>query len=163
MSCPPSLIALTAALLLAPLAWGETANPELSRARQFLEGLRYTEAARALEAARARPGNDRDTLLQILELQGVVAAMLQQPAKARTAFQTLVVLAPDHQLTGDYAPRVVTPFFEAKGWVADQGAALRFEAAPASKTHAHIEAVAVQVKTDFLKLGRGVRFHLNTE
>ena len=46
--------------------------------------------------------------------------MLNQSAKARTAFQTLAVLAPEHQLTGDYAPRVVTPFFEAKGWVADR-------------------------------------------
>jgi hypothetical protein len=135
----------------------------LSRARQLLDGLRYAEAARALEAARARPGNDRDTLLRILELQGVVAAMLQQPARARTAFQTLVVLAPDHQLTGDYAPRVVTPFFEAKAWVADQRAALRLEAAPASKTEATIEEVAVQVTTDVLKLARTVRFHLRDD
>ena len=159
----PPLLALTLALLLAPLAWGQAPNPDLSRARQFLEGLRYSEASRALEAARARPGNDRDTLLQILDLQGVVAAMLQQPAKARTAFQTLAVLAPDHQLMEDYAPRVVTPFFEAKGWVADQGTALRFEAAPASKTEASVESVAVQVATDVLKLGHSVRFHLHPE
>jgi hypothetical protein len=128
-----------------------------------LEGLRYAEASKALDAARARPGNDRDTLLQILELQGVVAAMLPQTTQARTAFQTLAVLAPDHQLMGDYAPRVVTPFFEAKGWVADQGTALRFEAAPASKTETLVEGVAVQVASDVLKLGRSVRFHLHPE
>jgi hypothetical protein len=157
------LLALTTALLLASQAWGQTSNPELARAHQFLDGLRYTEAARALEAARARPGNDRDTLLRILELQGVVAAMLQQPAKARLAFQTLLVLEPEHRLTGDYAPRVVTPFFEAKAWVADQRAALRLEAAPASKTDATIEGVAVQVPTDVLKLGRTVRFHLHAD
>jgi hypothetical protein len=157
------LLPLTLALLLAPLAWGQAPNPDLSRARQFLEGLRYAEAARALEAARARPGNDRATLLEILELQGVVAAMLQQPARARTAFQTLAVLAPDHQLMGDYAPRVVTPFFEAKGWVADQGTALRFEAAPASKTEISVESVAIWVASDVLKLGRSVRFHLHPE
>ena len=163
MSSLPPLLALTTALLLVSQAWGQTSNPELSRARQLLDGLHYSEAARALEAARARPGNDRDTLVRILELQGVVAAMLQQPAKARAAFQTLVVLAPDHQLTGDYAPRVVTPFFEAKAWVADQRAALRLEAAPASKTDATIEGVAVQVTTDVLKLARLVRFHLNAD
>ena len=163
MARPPALLVLTLALLLAPLAWGQAPNPDLTRARQFLEGLRYAEASRALEAARARPGNDRDTLLQILELQGVVAAMLQQSAKARTAFQTLAVLAPEHQLMGDYAPRVVTPFFEAKGWVADQGTALRFEAAPATKTQANIERVAVQVPSDVLKLGRSVRFHVHSE
>jgi hypothetical protein len=159
----PPLLACSLALLLAPLAWGQAANPELARARQSLELLRYPEASRALEAARARPGNDRDTLLQILELQGVVAAMLQQPAKARTAFQTLAVLAPEYQLMGDYAPRVVTPFFEAKGWVADQGAALRFEAAPATKAQTSIDSVAVQVASDVLKLGRSVRFHLHSE
>jgi hypothetical protein len=162
-SPPSSLLALLTALLLAWPAWGQTPNPDLSRARQFLDGLRYAEAARALEAARARPGNDRDTLLQILELQGVVAAMLQQPAKASAAFQTLVVLAPEHRLTGDYAPRVVTPFFEAKAWVVEQRAALRLEAAPASKTDATIDGVAVQVTSDVLKLARTVRFHLSAD
>lgn len=158
------LLVCTLALLLAPLlAWGQAPNPDLSRAQQFLEALSYSEAAKALEAARARAGNDRETLLQILELQGVVAAMVNQPAKARTAFQTLAVLAPEHQLTGDYAPRVVTPFFEAKGWVADQNAALRFEAAPAVKTPQALERLAVQVASDVLGLGRVVRFHLHPE
>lgn len=160
----PPLLVCTLALLLAPLlAWGQAPNPDLSRARQFLEGLRYSEASKALEAARARPGNDRETLLQILELQGVVAAMLNQPVRALTAFQTLAVLAPEHQLTGDYSPRVVTPFFEAKGWVADQNATLRFEAAPATKTEQNVERLAVQVTSDVLHLGRWVRFHLHPE
>jgi hypothetical protein len=160
----PPLLVCTLALLLAPrLAWGQAPNPDLSRARQSLEALRYTESSKALEAARARSGNDRETLLQILELQGVVAAMLNQSAKARTAFQTLAVLAPEHQLTGDYAPRVVTPFFEAKGWVEDQNAALRFEAAPAAKTEQNVESLAVQTTSDVLQLGRSVRFHLHPE
>ncbi|KFE60151.1 hypothetical protein [Hyalangium minutum] len=163
MSRLPPLLVFTLALLLAPVAWGQTPNPDLSRARESLEALRYSEATKALEAARARPGNDRETLLQILELQGVVAAMLNQSAKARTAFQTLAVLAPEHQLTGDYAPRVVTPFFEAKGWVADQNAELRFETAPAEKTGHNIESLAVQATSDVLKLGRSVRFHLHPE
>ncbi|WP_245591854.1 hypothetical protein [Cystobacter fuscus] len=143
-------------MLLTSLAWGETSNPYLPRARLLLEELRYAEAARALDQARAQPGNARDTLLEILELQGVVAGMLQQPAKARTAFQTLLVLAPDYRLKGDYAPRVVTPFFEAKGWVGDKGAALRLEALPTSGAD---NLLTVQVKPDVLNLGRSVRFH----
>ncbi|WP_395847300.1 hypothetical protein [Cystobacter fuscus] len=119
--------------------------------------MRYAEAARALEEARAQPGNERDTLLEILEMQGVVAGMLQQPAKARAAFQALLVLEPDHRLTGDYAPRVVTPFFEAKAWVNDQDAALRLEVVPGSR---EARALAVQVTKDLLGLGRTVRFHL---
>ncbi|WNG28369.1 hypothetical protein F0U62_33450 [Cystobacter fuscus] len=153
----PRLVFLTTTLLLTSLAWGETSNPYLPRARQLLEELSYAEAARALEQARAQPGNDRDTLLEILELQGVVAGMLQQPAKARSAFQTLLVLAPDYRLKGDYAPRVVTPFFEAKAWVHDQDAALRLEAVPGG---GGLEPVAVQVNKDPLGLGRTVRFHL---
>jgi hypothetical protein len=119
--------------------------------------LRYADAARALEEARAQPGNDRDALLEILEMQGVVAGMLQQPAKARAAFQTLLVLAPDHRLTGDYAPRVVTPFFEAKAWVNDQDAAVHLEAATGSEG---ARPLAVQVNKDLLGLGRTVRFYL---
>lgn len=158
----PPLLALTGVLIMALPARGEPPNPDLARARLLLEELRYTEASKALEAARARPGNDRDTLLRILELQGVVAAMLQQPEKASEAFQTLAVLAPDHQLKGDYAPRVVTPFFEAKGWVADEGAALQFEAS-ATKTESFVEGLAVQLQTDVLKLSRAVRFHLRPD
>ena len=149
-------------LLLALPAWGEPTNPDLSRASALLEELRYAEASKALESARARPGNSRDTLLRILELQGVVAAMLQQPAKARTAFQTLAVLAPDHQLMGDYAPRVVTPFFEAKGWVEDQAVALRVETSAAT-TEKFVEGLGVEVKPDVLKLGHAVRFHLRED
>jgi hypothetical protein len=149
-------------VLLPSLARGETPNPDLPRAQQFLEELRYTEAASALDAARARLGNDRATLLQILELQGVVAAMLRQPLKARTAFQTLLSLAPDHQLVGDYAPRVMTPYFEARGWV-DEIGALRMEAAPVVKTDTSIERLAVRLASDPLKLARVVRFHLRTD
>jgi hypothetical protein len=158
----PRLAALILVVLLPSLARGETPNPELPRAQAFLEELRYAEAASALDAARARPGNDRATLLQILELQGVVAATLRQPAKARTAFQTLLSLAPDHQLRGEYAPRVMTPFFEARGWV-DEVGALRVEAVPAVKTSASVERLAVKLASDPLKLASGVRFHVRSD
>ncbi len=125
----PGSLALHPPLLLPSVARGQTPNPELPRARQSLEELRYAEASTALEAARARPGNDRGTLLQILELQGVVAATLRQQDKARTAFQTLLSLAPAHQLVGDYSPRVMTPFFEARAWV-DEVGALRWRQSP---------------------------------
>lgn len=138
----------------------ETPNPHLPRARVLLEELRYAEATRALDEARAVPGNDRNTLLEILELQGVVSGMLQQPARARASFQTLLVLAPDYRLKGDYAPRVVTPFFEARAWVTDQQAALRMDAAPPSDDNPSAQPLAVDVKVDVLKLGRAVRFYI---
>jgi hypothetical protein len=156
------LAALTLLVLLPSLAWGQTLNPDLSQARLLLEELRYAEASSALEVARARPGNDRATLLQILELQGVVAGMLRQQVKARTAFQTLLSLAPDHQLVGDYAPRVMTPFFEARGWV-DEFGALRLEPAPAVKTDTSIERLAVRLPSDPMKLGQVVRFYVRED
>lgn len=159
MSYLPRLIALTTALLLAPLARGEEPNPDLPRARVLIDALRYPDASRALDAARARPGNDRDTLLQILELQGVVAAMLNQPAKARTAFQTLLVLSPERRLEGEYAPRVMTPFFEAKAWVADNSALL-WEASPMTDEGPAPDQLLVRVTADPLKLVRTARFHL---
>jgi hypothetical protein len=151
------ITALAAVLMLAPQAWGEQPNPDLLRARQLIEDVRFTEASRALEAALARASNDRATLLEILELQGVVAATLQSPAKARAAFQALLVLSPEYELQGDYAPRVMTPFFEAKAWVSDFGA-LQVEAAPASRTQDSVERVAVRLVADPLKMGRAVRF-----
>lgn len=60
----------------------------------------------ALEAAFKRAGNDRDTLLRIYELQGIVFATLNETAKATKVFTTLTVLDPDHKLSGDYPPRV---------------------------------------------------------
>ena len=162
MSPLPRLAALTVLLLLPSLARGQTPNPDLPQARLLLEELRYSEAATALEAARARPGNDRATLLEILELQGVVAGMLRQQVKARTAFQALLSLAPDHQLVGDYAPRVMTPYFEARGWV-DEIGALRLEPAPVEKTDASIERLAVRLPSDPLQLGRVVRFHVRLD
>jgi hypothetical protein len=158
---PFLVLAALLPLLLASQAWGEGPNAELPRARRLLESLRYAEAARALDLARAQLGNDRDTLLDILELQGVVAAMLQQPAKARAAFQTLLVLAPDRQLKGDYSPRVVTPFFEAKAWVTDQQAVLRLEELPQPDGATSVESVGVRTPVDLLKLGRTMRFHLS--
>jgi hypothetical protein len=156
------LTALICVLLLSPQAWGQEPNPDLVRARQLIEDLRYAEASRALEAARARLGNDRATLLEILELQGVVAATLQYPAKARAAFQALLTLSPEHNLTGDYAPRVVTPFFEAKAWVGDFGA-LRVETAPATRTEDYVERLAVRVAADPLKMARSVRFYVSED
>ena len=64
---------------------------------------------------------------------------------------------------GDYAPRVVTPFFEAKGWVADQ-AGQRFRSRPSTaKTENLVEGLGVQVHSDVLKLSRAVRFHLRAD
>lgn len=134
-------------------------NEDLARAERLVDGLRYGEAVRVLEAARAQTGNDRSTLLRILELQGIVAASLGRAEQARSAFRLLVVLEPSYVLKGKYSPKVTTPFYEAKGWVTDHGS-LRFEPVPAVVDNGRVELVVARVESDPLKLARDVRFHV---
>ena len=149
----PSLLP---SLLLVALG---AANPDLDQGVQLMNDLRYPEAARALDAAWKRPDNDRPTVLKILELKAVIAAILEQPGRARTSFRMLLSIAPEYQLGAHYAPRVMTPYLEAKSWAADRGA-LRFEA-EARPEGAPVEAgVAAVVSNDPLKLAREVRFHV---
>ncbi|HVE81344.1 MAG TPA: hypothetical protein VND93_00785 [Myxococcales bacterium] len=147
---------------MAPCSWLillalSALNPDLGRAVDLMDELKYPEAARVLEAARKRPGNDRATLLQILELQGVVASTLDQAERARGFYRALVSIDPDYKLSRDYAPRVVTPFLEAKSWISRRGA-LQLQADPAP-ARGPISAVGVKVPSDPVKLAKEVRFH----
>src|SRR5690606_16848850 len=77
-------------LLISALA----ANPDLEKATRLVNDLQYQEARAALDAALKRPGNDRQTLLSIYELQGIVYATLNDSTRAVKAFQTLCVMDP---------------------------------------------------------------------
>src|SRR5262249_46483238 len=98
-------------MIWAPLAVAVTlaANPDLERAGSLIEDLRYSEAQLALEAALKRSGNDKKTLVRILELTGVVSGTLKESAKAVHAFEELLMLDPEHILGGDQPPRVIDP------------------------------------------------------
>lgn len=151
---------LFAALLAAPHALGAP-NPKLEEARKLTEDLDLEKAAKALAAAEATPGNDRAQVMEILELQGIVYGTLNKQAKARDAFRELLTLNPDYKLAGDHPPRVRTPFFEAREWVAENG--------PVSITPApvveggKVSAVTLTVKKDGLRLVRRARFVLQTD
>ncbi len=134
------------------------ANPDLEKAAKLVGDLQYAEAQPALEAALKRPGNDRETLLQIYELQGVVYATLNNAAKATKAFQTLLVLDPDRKLAGDNAPRVMTPFYEARGRATEMGK-LDARPLPAAVAGMHVAQLAVEISNDPLKMAKKVRFH----
>lgn len=109
-----------------------------------------------LERLQAIEGQPLATTLELLELQGVVAGALKQPEKARTAFKKLLSLKPDAHLSADLAPRISTPFFEAKGWLTSN-APLRFTARPATLKEGRITGVSVVLKDDQLSLARKVR------
>jgi len=75
------------------------------------------------------------------------------------AFRKLVALDPTRDLSGDYAPRVQTPFFEARSWVAEHGA-LSFVGLKPTRDENNIQAVNAGVKSDVFGLAQRVRFHV---
>lgn len=125
-------------------------------ARRLVAEVRYEEARRMLEKLQAIEGHPLSTTLELLELQGVVAGALKQPDKARMAFKKLLSLKPDAHLSADLAPRISTPFFEAKGWLTSH-APLSFTARPATLEEGRITGVGVVLKDDQLSLARKIR------
>ncbi|MDX2013579.1 MAG: hypothetical protein SFW67_25525 [Myxococcaceae bacterium] len=130
-------------------------NPKIAEAKQHLDDLELEKAAKALAAAEAQPGNDRAQTLEILTLQGIVFGTMNKEAKVRDAFRKLLILAPDFTLTGDQPPRVRTPFYEAKEWVA-ANEPLQVEATSGALSRG-VE-LAVTVRRDTLRLVKRVRF-----
>ena len=139
-------------LLAAWVAITAAPNAELDRATRQVDDLQYSEAQKSLEAAWKKSGNDRQTTLRILELQGVVAATLNDGARAAKLFAMMLSLEPERKLTGDHPPRVMTPYYEARGRVAEMGR-LSLERG---------EGVTATVR-DALKLAKKVRFHLRRD
>lgn len=149
------LLMLSAALVLATAA-----NPDLARGEELFTQYKYADAIKALTKARTAKGLDRASLLKILELTGVSAGQLRQTAQAQAAFRELLVLDPAHQLQTEYAPRVMTPFYEVRQQVIERGS---LEVKPIATTTTRVESVGVSLVRDPLSMARGVRFHLLTD
>jgi hypothetical protein len=132
------------------------APDELKRAEHLFEQLKYPAAVEALDAARAAWGNDRPTLLRIVELQAVCAGLLNHPARAARLFESLLALDPALSPREDWPPRVRTPYFEAKAWVAEHGSV---SFTPSAETSG-AGPPRVSLEHDELGLARRVRFHV---
>lgn len=145
-----SVVLLAAVVAAAP-------NPKIREGRKLLEDLELEKAARTLAAAEATPGNDRAQVLELLELQGIVFGTMNKEPKARDAFRALLTLNPEFKLSGDHPPRVRTPFYEAKDWVAEN-APLQLE--PGATTGLKVTSLNVLVKKDTLRLVKKARFVL---
>lgn len=143
-------------VLLAAIA-SAAPNPKIREGRKQLEDLELEKAARTLAAAEAVPGNDRAQVLELLELQGIVFGTMNKEPKARDAFRTLLTLNPDFKLSGDHPPRVRTPFYEAKEWVAEN-TPLQLE--PDATLGPKVTGLTVLVKKDTLRLVKKARFVL---
>ncbi len=146
-----------AVLLSALAAMAQSNNTKLLEARALFDDLELEKAAKALATAEATPGNARQTVLQILELQAIVYGTMNKEARARDACRALLLLEPGFVMPKDQPPRVRTPYLEAKEWA---------EANPlllAPSTRGCEEAACtpvVQVTKDTLRLIKKVRFVL---
>lgn len=146
-----------AAVVLVSMVVAAAPNPKIGEARKQLEDLELEKAARTLAAAEAQPGNDRAQVLEILELQAVTYGTMNKEAKARDAFRELLTLNPAFKLPPEHPPRVRTPFYEAKEWVAQN---TPLELAQASATEAGVTSLTLTVKKDTLRLVKKARFVL---
>ena len=141
-----------------PDAAARAPSAQLAEIEKLIFDFRLPEADTKLQALLSRRGNSRPMLLRILELQGVVAGSRRNGAKAQQVFRTLLTIDPGHELGGSYAPRVTTPFYEAKAWVGRNGHLEVTEAAP-TLTQDSVSELAVAVKADPMHLVKAVRLY----
>jgi hypothetical protein len=135
------------------------APPQLGEARRAVKSLKYSAALPLLAAAKAAKDNDRASMLEILWLQGFVSSTLGRRDDARTAFRALLMLEPEFKPPNEPSPKVMTPFYEAKTWAADNGP-LRLVLEEPRMAPAGPAAVSARVENDALQLSRAIRFHV---
>lgn len=150
----------TLALLL--LAAAPSPAQRLTDARRLMNELQYEQALKTATAALDQAKDvDRDTLVGLYEFSGIAWAAVDKPAKAKDAFQRLLSLAPDYQLSKDLPPRTRTPFFEAKTWVDANGAvSVQVEAV---REAGQVKELRISVADNALVPARAVRVGLTVE
>jgi hypothetical protein len=133
-------------------------NSSLTKAEELVSSVRYADAEQALAAAWATPNNPRETVIRILELRGIVNAVLGTP-KATEYFRRLLTIDPGHKLADGQPPRVRTPFYEAKGQVSE---AAEMKLTGSGAVDGAIVKLTAQLTADPMKLARKVRFHVRS-
>ena len=159
-----SLVAGLALWLLLPVAKADPApggSVSLGKAERLIEDLRYAAANVELDAASAAL-NDRPTLIRILWLKGMLGGLLNKPDAARTAFRALVSVAPEFKPAAGQPARVMTPWFEARGWL-ETNKPISFTRGAFEEDKASVYRVRILLESDALKLARAVRFHLRED
>lgn len=148
-----------AVVLMALQAGAEAAPSRLESARQLVVDNKLADAAKAVDAALAAPGNDEATVQGLLELSGIVATQQKQAAKAKLAFEKLLLLNPGYKLNGKQPPKVVAAFNEARKTVTRRGGGLKVEQLTPELKGGLVVAVYFGLEGDYLRLVRKVRVH----
>lgn len=142
-------------LILASVSSAQTAQENLKKARTLVNQNKFAPGLKLVEKAIAEAGNDLETTLELLELQGVCNAALKKPAPAKLAFQKLMSLSPAYNMQRRGPPPVVKAYAEAKA--AAEALAI-LPAAPDMST-GKISEIAVEVKADPHKLAKTIIFN----
>lgn len=134
-------------------------SPHIQAARDAMDDLRYPDARTLLQKARQQPNLPREQLIEILWLQGLVAASLNQADGARAAFRALFAIDPEHRPDRDYPPKIMSPYYEARGWIATTRP-LGFARLPAELDAGRVKRIGVKIQADPLALVTAVRIHV---
>jgi hypothetical protein len=135
------------------------AASHLDQGQDALRNLDYQRAESELQQARLEPGLSRADLLRLLESYGAVEAILGNHDASIASFRELLNLDPAHVAPAKWAPKVRTPFFEAKSWQSDQGP-LDLKEGPAASADGQLTALQFELTADPLHLAHTLRIHL---
>jgi hypothetical protein len=145
------------ALMVAPLLLGAGSKDDMLGSAEKLCGqLKYAACLDALDKATLVEGRSRATTVRLLELQGLTAAALNQPARATAAFHQLFLIDPAHQFPTSYSPRVNTQILEARSWAREKGP---LSAAASDSGDGDNRTLEVRVENDPTSIARDVRIH----
>ena len=151
-------------LLLAAPAFAQSAAERIDATRQLVAGGKFKEALPELDALIKLPNNDRATVAAFYELSGLAWGGLKQAAKARVAFQKLLVLEPTFKLTGKVPPKTAAFFKDAKRAVTQAGGGgLKAEQLTPEVKGSVVAAVYASVENDLASLTQVVRWHLKID
>lgn len=142
-------------LILATAVSAQTAQENLKKARTLVQQNKFAPGLKLVEKATAEAGNDLETTLELLELQGTCQAALKKAGPAKVAYQRLLSLAPAYPMNRKGPPAVLKAFAEAR---ASSEPLTIIPASPDMST-GRISEIAVEVKSDVLKLARTVIFN----
>ncbi len=115
-------LALLSLLALANVA--EAQRDALSEAERAYQEVDFERTLRLAEAALEAGGHDVDESARIYQLIGIAAAALGDEDRSRDAYTHMLALRPDTEIDLSLAPRLRSPFLEARGFWAAQPAGL---------------------------------------
>ena len=142
-------------LVLATAASAQTAQDNLKKARTLIGQNKFAPGLKLVEKATAEAGNDLETTLELLELQGVANAGLKRAGPAKVAFQKLLSLFPMWTLKRKGPPAAVKAFAEAKA----SAEPLAILPATPDMSTGKISEIALELKSDPHKLAKTVIFN----